>query len=269
MPSNNLKRVQLPLFFLFSLIISWAIWIPLAAIKMSNPAAVAATGSPVNILAVWGPGLSAMILSLLIAGKAGLRTLFRPIRIWRVGALWYLFVLLYPAALKLAAYGIDTALGRSYRLTFMPITHYFSPQQAMIMVPAAFIAAVPNALGEELGWRGFALPRLQEKLNALGASVVLGILWGIWHIPMWVMTSGTTGIHELASMLNIAGAAILFTWVYNGTRGSLLLAWLFHFSMTVTGYSLSRIPTATDEIAGWFVIVLVVLVAGPRRLGRA
>ena len=268
MLSDNLNRCQLPLFFLFSLIISWAVWVPQAVVKMSNPAAAAATGSPMNVLAVWGPGLSAIILSLLIAGKAGFRWLFRPVLIWRVGAFWYFLVLLYPAALKLAAYGIDMVLGRSYELVFLPIRLYFSPQQAIVMVPAVFIAAVPNALGEELGWRGFALPRLQEKLNALGASIILGLFWGIWHLPMWVSTTGTIGMHELAMMLNIVGLAILFTWVYNRTSGSVLLVWLFHFSITVTGYSLSKIPTATDEIMSWFVIVLVVLMAGPRRLWR-
>ena len=269
MISNNLKRFQLPLFFLFSFVIAWAIWIPQAIVKLSNPEAAAAAGSPINGLAVWGPGLSAIILSLLIAGKEGLRNLLHPLRMWRVGALWYLAVLLYPAALKLAAYGIDMALGRSYELVVMPIAHYFNPQQAVVMVPAVFIAAAPNTLGEELGWRGFALPRLQEKFNALGASIILGLLWGIWHFPMWVAASGGFGIQELVYMLNIAGNAILFTWVYNRTRGSLLPVWLFHFSMTVTGYLLSKIPTATDEIIGWFVVVIVVLAAGPRRLGRA
>jgi hypothetical protein len=92
MLSNWLKRFDLSLFFLLSLSISWAVWVPLAASKMGNPGAAAASGNPVNVLAVWAPGLSAMILSLFFEGKTGLRSLLRPIRFRRVGAFWHLVV---------------------------------------------------------------------------------------------------------------------------------------------------------------------------------
>ncbi len=262
------KRLQLPAFFLLTLIVSWAIWVPLALAKVNGSGTASAAGSPVNLLAVWGPGIAAIVLSLAAGGGRAVRALFRPIRLWRVGPIWYLFALLYPAAVKLAAYGVDRALGRDYTLTFLPLAHFFTPQQAAIMVPAAFISAIPNTLGEELGWRGFALPRLQRSFGALVAAILLGIFWGVWHVPMWMMTSGTFGAHEIAALAGIVGASILFAWLYNGTGGSLLLAWLFHFSMTSTGYAISAAPTWTDEILGWLVVAAVVAVAGPRQLSR-
>jgi membrane protease YdiL (CAAX protease family) len=261
--SNYVKRFQLPLFFLLSLIISWAVWIPEAAATLGNRDVVAG-GGPLDALAVWGPGLAAILLSLLTAGKAGSRALFRPIRRWRIGIQWYLFVLLYPAAIWLVARAIDGVFGQSYELTFMPILTYFGPEQA-IMVPIALVFALPNTLGEELGWRGFALPRLQAKYNALVSSIILGLFWGFWHIPLWV-AFGQTELPLVTNVVAMVQLAILCTWVYNSTGGSLLLAWLFHFAMTVTQYFLAPIPTLTDDILGWGIAVLVVIIAGATHL---
>jgi uncharacterized protein len=93
-----------------------------------------------------------------------------------------------------------------------------------------------SPLGEEIGWRGFALPRLQARLGPLVASLIIGVIWAIWHLPL-VWTAG----HPLAEMplyfhlAHMVVAAILFTWLYNGSGGSLLLVILFHTSMNVTG----------------------------------
>jgi len=266
MLSNYVRRFQLPLFFLLSLIISWAVWIPEAAATLSNREAAVAGGGALDVLAVWGPGLSAILLSLLMAGKVGPRALFRPIRRWRVGIQWYLLVLLYPAAIWLVARAIDAVFGQSYELTFMPILTYFGPEQA-IMVPVALVFAFPNTLGEELGWRGFALPKLQAKYNALVSSIILGIFWGVWHIPLWI-AYGQTGLPLLIDVVSMVTLAILYTWVYNSTGDSLLLVWLFHSAMTITQYFLAPIPTLTDDILGWVMAVLVVIVAGAPHLSR-
>jgi len=264
MLSNYVKRFELHLFFLTSLLISWSIWIPEAAATLSGRDASVAAGGPLGLLAVWGPGLSAIILSLLIKGKAGLRELFSPIRLWRVGIQWYLIVLLYPTAIWLLARAIDVLFGQTYELKFMPIISYFGREQAF-MIPIAFISILPNTIGEELGWRGFALPKLQIKYNALSSSIILGLIWAIWHIPLWIAL-GRTGRALPTDALVTIGAAILYTWVYNSTGGSLLLVWVFHFATTATGYLLTPIPTYTDDIVGWIIVVLVIIVAGPKHL---
>jgi len=267
MLSNYVKHFQLHLFFLLSLVISWAVWIPEAVATLGGRDASVAAGGPLGLLAVWGPGLSAILLSLMMAGKAGTRALFSPIRRWRVGIQWYMLVILYPAAILFIARATDAVLGRSYELTFMPILTYFSTEQAMIMVPVALISVLPNTLGEELGWRGFALPKLQTKYNALVSSIILGLIWGIWHVPLWIVL-GRTGQALPIDAVNVIMPAILYTWVYNSTSGSLLLVWLFHFAMNTTGYLLAPIPTFTDEILGWIIVVLVVIIAGPAHLSH-
>jgi membrane protease YdiL (CAAX protease family) len=265
MLSDFVKRFQLPLFFALCLVIAWAIWIPQAVTKLSAPQTPFAGGSPLNLLAVWAPALSAILLSRLKDGKAGQQALFQPIRRWRVGIRWYLFILLYPAAAWFLARGFDALLGRAFELT-IPILGYFPPEQSY-MVAVALIFAVPNTLGEELGWRGYALPRLQTKSNALMASIVLGVFWAVWHIPMWI-ANGSMGMDLLRSGLTLITYTIIFTWVYNNTGGSVLLAWLFHTSMTITQYLLQIPLTLTDDIVRWCLAVLVVILAGATHLSR-
>jgi membrane protease YdiL (CAAX protease family) len=260
------KRFRLPLFFLLCLVISWPIWIA-KAVAFLDSGKVVLTGGPLDALAVWAPGLAAILLSLLAGGRPGIGALLRPIRRWRVGIHWYLFVLLWPAALWFATLAIDTVLGRSYEPRFLPILDYFGPDQAVIMVPLALVFAFPNTLGEELGWRGFALPGLQAKLSALASSVILGAFWGLWHVPFWVGL-GKTGMALLVPVVTMVGNAILYTWVYNSTGGSLLLAWLFHLSMTVTQYLLAATPTLTDDLLTWAVALVVILLTGPKHLSR-
>jgi membrane protease YdiL (CAAX protease family) len=196
----------------------------------------------------------------MITGKKGVRALFHPIHRWRVGIHWYILVLFYPAAVRLVARAIDIILGQSYEFPFMPLLTYFGPNYTF-MVIIALVFALPNTLGEELGWRGFALPKLQEKYNALVSSIILGIFWGLWHIPLWI-AFGQTAVPLLINVIGIVGTAILFTWVFNSTKESLLLVWIFHFAMTVTGYLLSPIPTLTDEIISWIIIVIIIYITG-------
>jgi membrane protease YdiL (CAAX protease family) len=263
--SNTFKRFHLPLFFLLCLIISWAIWVPQALARLSDPQTPFAGGSPWNLLAVWAPGLSAILVSRVMAGKAGPGALFRPVRRQRIGIGWYLFVLLYPAAVWLLARAVDALLGRSFEFT-IPLLTYFSAEQSY-MVVVALVCAFPNTLGEELGWRGFALPRLQARHNALVSSLILGLFWAFWHIPMWI-AGGMMGQDLLRSGVTIATVAIIFTWVYNNTGGSLLLAWLFHTSITITQYLLETPLTLTDDILRWGFAILIVVVAGSTHLSR-
>lgn len=263
--SNTVKRLCLPLFFLLCLIISWAIWVPQALARLGDPETPFAGGSPWNLLAVWAPGLSAILLSRVMAGKAGPGALFRPVRRQRIGIGWYLFVLFYPAAIWLLARAVDALLGRSFTFT-IPLLTYF-PAEQTYMVGVALVCAFPNTLGEELGWRGFALPRLQARYNALVSSLILGLFWAVWHIPMWI-ANGAVGLDLLRSGVSIATVAIIFTWVYNNTGGSLLLAWLFHTSMTITQYILETPLTLTDDILRWGMAILIVVLAGSTHLSR-
>lgn len=238
---------RLGLFFLLTLAISWAIWLPQAAAALGRPVAALPLDSPLMLLAVWAPGCAAALLALQAAGLAGLRALLRPLRIWRVGARWYLFALLFPAAIWLAGRGIDTLLGARYELR-SPLGALGAPAAGML--PLLILLALPNALGEELGWRGFALPRLQARASAMGASVLLGLLWGLWHVPT-LIAQGALAPSAPAIAAAIVGPvplALLYTWLFNHTRQSLLPVWLLHASDAATQYLLPRLPSPTDDL---------------------
>ncbi len=136
------------------------------------------------------------------------------------------------------------------------------------MLHVLVIFAFPNALGEELGWRGFALPKLQTRCSALLASITLGLFWGLWHIPIWIAQNhaGTSTLSVLWMVLSTVPTAILFTWVYNNTHGSLLPVWLLHASIASTGYFTPALASHTHAIVSWIAAAVIVAVTGPTRL---
>src|SRR5215218_971300 len=145
---------------------------------------------------------------------------------WRVGLRWYAVVLLLPVALILVAVYMNVLLGAS-----APSAAELGQwPRLFLLFPLLLILDGP--LGEEPGWRGFALPRLQVGYSALFASLILGAIWAFWHLPKLMMDSSFRPVPFV--LFAIAGA-ILFTWVYNSTNGSVLLTILFHGSVNAIG----------------------------------
>jgi membrane protease YdiL (CAAX protease family) len=177
--------------------------------------------------------------------------------------LGYLIALLLPAGLWLVGRALDTLLGRSYTVESVATDPDLAPYLAVFLI-GAFI----YTLGEELGWRAYALPRLQQHRSALIAALVIGVLWGLWHVPTFI-AQGHTGPDLVPPVMSPIAASVLFTWVYNSTGGSLLLVWLFHTASTITGYLFGELPTVTEELVGMAAAVVVVLVAGPTHLSRS
>jgi len=258
-----LVKYQIILFFVFSYLISWAIWIPQSLSYLGICEVYIPSESPINLLTVWGPGLAAILLVILMAGKIGLRKLFSPIKRWRVAIHWYIFVLFLPAVVQLVSHGLYILIGRSSKL--IPALSELGPDYAT-MLPLLVIFVIPNALGEEIGWRGFALPRLQKKYNALISSIIVGIFWSIWHIPTWT-AQGFLGLTLVNLIINIILYSILFAWIFNNSNKSLLLVWIFHITIAVTGYFLGS-PTLTDSILLLLVVIIIVALSGPKNLSK-
>jgi membrane protease YdiL (CAAX protease family) len=207
--------------------------------------------------------------------------LFKRLLIWRVGVRWYMFVLFWPAVLSLAKTGIGVVLGGAVPDFSQPpfVQLYPLPPELLNTVP--FIVFLPfvflqqmlmgSSMGEEPGWRGFALPRMQAHQSSLRASLLLGLFWGVWHLPLW-LTKG----HPMQetfwgwSVLGLMATAVLFTWVYNHTKGSLLLALLFHTSIAITGLFLASAETYSSiEVAlNWGVAIIAIAVSSPKHLSR-
>ena len=273
------RRHSLLAFFLLAFGISWIVWVPAAAASwglLSLRLPLALTG----LLGAFGPSLGAIILTSASDGVPGLRRLLGGLFLWRVGIRWYTFVLLYPAVISLTTTAFYVLFGGPAPdfadppvLRLYPLPPELSAVGPWPLQPFVFIQTllIGSPMGEEIGWRGYALPRLQAIRSALGASLILGLLWGLWHLPLY-LTYG----HPLSEvflgwyLLDIIADAVLFTWVYNNTRGSLLLMLLFHTSIAITGLFLA-FPQTTPLLGLALklgVIATVIITAGPARLSR-
>jgi len=201
-------------YFLLAFVITWSLQLPalLAARHVIEGPAdryMALVG-----LGAFGPMAAAMIASR-IEGT-GIRALFRPLSIWRVGARWYLAALALPGGIFVVAAGAYDLLGGHGEPLLYP------PNDA-----AYLLAALVFPFGEEIGWRGFAFPRLRDRVGPLGASVVIGIAWTFWHVPMLTLQGVAPWLYAVFVPFMVGGS-ILFAWIYQRTGGSLLLAVLTH-----------------------------------------
>jgi membrane protease YdiL (CAAX protease family) len=215
-----------------------------------------------------GPSLAAFVMEYATGGKAGVVRLLRAIGRWRVGFRWYLFAILGIPAINVLGGVFVPGVLASYR----------PPALAWIQgYPASFLRAlvIGGPLGEEPGWRGFALPRLQRRYGPLVGTVILAPLHVLWHLPMfWVPQWGTprdTALDVLWYALSGTAVTFVFTWLYNRTRGSVLLAVLAHTSMDAFFLPpFFAAPVAASNLPftfGFGVFALLLVVATRGRLG--
>ncbi len=230
----------------------------------------------VYIFLGWGFIFAALIMTGLTLGKEGVINLLRRYLLWRVNGKWYLVAFfLIPAlnylAVLLNAVFTQTPIDYSSALAY----DIFGPAANLLLLIVPFFLFDAIANGEEMGWRGYVLPRLQAKHSALIASLILAILWAFWHVPKFVTHWNT--ITFFWFIVDEIAKAILMTWMYNNTRGSLLLVTLFHASFNTAGLLLPIANNLTDtnmnmrafiSLLELIAAVIVVIYAGPDQLSR-
>jgi len=203
---------------------------------------------PILILGGWGPSVAAVICAGLDEGRQGVRRLFRSLLVWRVSIGWYLFALLTPLVLTAVATWMS-GFGAAAR-------ERFDVKAMLGSVPLAYLSALPFGPGEELGWRGYALPRLLRSYGIWGSTLLLGAAWTLWHAPMIFLMPGAAlpefmppSVGSIAVYLARCVAITgIMTFVYCNTRGSVLLAVLFHLTFNTSESILfSGLPTPTDD----------------------
>lgn len=256
-----MKSRIVALFFILTLAISWLAWVPAALAKLNGePSLFAPEGFIGGALARWMPGIVAVLLALYLGGKVELAALLRPLKTWRVGLGWYLFALLFQVGLFFLARLVDGIRGINPEVV-SPLVSVYGAEMAALMTPALILSALPGAFAEELGWRGFALPRLQQKTSPLVASLLIAFIWGVWHLPLLVYF-GEVPPNDVIGMsivvLNFVPITLLYTLLYHRTQGSLLLVTLFHLGQQFANNLLGTWPTMTDELITW-VLALGVL----------
>lgn len=204
-------------FFALALGITWTLQLPAVLALLGVISGPPERFLPLVGLGAFGPVSAAVIVPWIESGRGGVREVFRPMRTWRVGIGWYALALGLFWGIHVAGTAVYAVLGGHE-----PGRWFYPPENgaqiaAMIMMP----------LVEEPGWRGVALPRLQRRHGPLRASLVLGVLWAFWHAMMFVL-QGFSPLMFAIAVLNIVAGSVVFTWFYNRTRGSLLLAVLAH-----------------------------------------
>ena len=204
-------------FFIGALGITWLFQLPALLAQQGIIAGPVERYLLPAVLGGFGPLIAAVLAARIEAGSAGVRALFRRIRIWRMSPLWYLVALGLVAAIYVAGTAVYRLFGGDDAGRWLYLPENAQHISAMIVIPIA----------EEPGWRGFALPRLQERYSPLRASLVLGICWAAWHTVMFVLQGATPLIFVIA-IANILVGSVVFSWIFNRTRESLLLAILAH-----------------------------------------
>jgi len=248
-------RYPLASFFVMAFLFSWVSVLP-RILNQELPV------EPFLILGAFvGPTLSALIVTIMSGGRKGLGAFARSYIQWRVGIVWWLIVLFgILVALNLVAVMF---LGSSVLTEFLGNLGVILPTYLITLI----IGVILGPLWEEAGWRGFALPRLQERVGPFTGSIILGVLWAVWHIPGYF--GGWMESTFLALLVYCIGFSILATWVYNHTRGSILLMILLHSSSNaaisvgtkVLPANLSNVMQAF-VFSGWIPAIMSVLVAG-------
>lgn len=260
---NWIKRNSLISYFIIAYAVSWSFEIPLA---LSYQKIISAQIPMwLHYFVALGPLSAALIMTLLTEGRAGLHHLVARIFKWRVDVRYYVFAILVPVGMFTLACLLNRILTGSWPdLTLLGEVDYLP---YLTPLGALGIWLITFGLGEETGWRGYALPHLQKTRSATTSTLILGILWAGWHLPMFFyrdtyIQMGIMAFPMLA--ISLLFAAMIFTWLYNSTNGSLWIVILFH---AVFNWLTSN--EAGGQFAGMILSVAVILWAlyVPRRYG--
>jgi len=249
-----LRRHRVGVFFALALSLSWLAFIPYMFTEDGIP------------WFTFGPAAAALIVAAVTGGWRSVKSLLGSIVRWRVNPSWYLAALGLPFLAQLGSIAINPLFGAAAP-NWSAI-----PPFAEILPMVALFAVFSGPLGEEIGWRGYALPQLLKNHGALAASLILGVVWAIWHLPL-ILVDDFTSYGALMPVL----AAIVFTWVFQNGRGSVLLAILMHVSHQNSVRYLSRVYTDGDKVmqqwlaVGFWLgmVALILSVYGARSFTRA
>ena len=253
------RRYPLTTFFVLACALSWWPWIFYSFGLLPNP-----------IVGV-GPFLAALVVLALTEGKSGVMGLLRRMVRWRVGIQWYAVALLLPIVVTLAAAALNVFLLGAQRTSSVADLGGLSSFLLLFLLSLL----IPGLAGtwEEPGFRGYALPRLQFRYSALIASLILGVLWAFWHLP-FVVTGEDIWIDAFPFIIEWS---IVYTWLFNNAKGSVLIVMLFHtMNNTVSGAFVGQMFSGADSVnQAWLrlllwgvVAIVLVVVYGSQNLSR-
>ncbi|HSK89311.1 MAG TPA: type II CAAX endopeptidase family protein [Anaerolineales bacterium] len=177
-------------------------------------------GEVIPVVMVFIPALVAISLTALSEGKTGVRSLLGKLAQWRIDLKWVIIAFALALAIRLTMSLIAWGLGMISSIQLRPggVASY------VLLAVVFFVFAIP----EELGWRGYALPRLLERRSPLAAGLIVGVLWGSLHLSLLLPGMMNEGAAPLPTLLGLVGGSVIFTWLYVNSGGNILLTALFH-----------------------------------------
>ncbi len=238
-------------YFALTFALSWLAWVPLLFLAVPEP-----LRGLLLVAGSFGPSAAALILLTKRSGWGGTRSELAPRVRWRLP--WWLWVvaILGPATIILIAIAISALAGR-------PVVGWQDPSRLYLIIPVfAYVAILGGPLGEEIGWRGYALPRIQQGYGPVVAALLVGAVWALWHAPLFGI-DGTVqrSVPTAAFAIQIITTSVIYTWLWNRTQ-SLPLVIAFHAAFNTSVGLLPILPdTAGSQTALWIALGMAAVVA--------
>jgi len=240
-------------FLVLTFAVTWICFTTVAALAIP---AHAPLGALLLLLGAFAPGLVALWLTARADGSTSVRALLGRTLQWRVAAPWYLFAVGYIAAIKLAVALVHRMVSGAWPRF---------GDEPWYLIPAAIVVSTPFQAGEELGWRGYALPRLTRRFGLARASILLGLIWAGWHLPQFfIRESDTYGQSFVVFVLQVTALSVAMAWLYAHTNGSLLLVMLMHAAVNNSKDIVpSALPHGTNafglsaSLVAWLTVTLL------------
>jgi uncharacterized protein len=234
----------------------WTLYFTVVAVSIP---AGSLPGRTLILLGAYSPGIVALALTARAEGTAGVRALLGRVVQWDVAAKWYVFAVSYMAAIKLAAALIHRGIAGAWpRFGADPL----------FLIPLAIAFSTPFQAGEEIGWRGYALPRMATRVGLARASVLLGLIWAVWHLPQFFIRDGDSyGQSFWVFVLQVTALTVAMAWLYAQTSGSLLPVMVMHAAVNNSsgivpsavpdGTSMFGLSASSTTLVGWLTVALL------------
>jgi CAAX protease family protein len=248
--------ISLLVFFLLTYAVMWTLFFTVVAASIPSGSLA---GTVLILLGAYSPGIVALALTARAEGTAGIRALLGRVVQWDVPAKWYVFAVSYMAAIKLTAAVIHRAIAGAWpRFGAEPL----------YLLPLALAFSTPFQAGEEIGWRGYALPRMAVRWGFARSSVLLGLIWAFWHLPQFFMPDGNSYRQAFfVYVIQVTALTVAMTWLYAHTSGSLLPVMVMHAAVNNTkdivpsavpgGTSTFGLSASSTTLIGWLTVALL------------
>ncbi len=217
------------IFFFLTFVYSWLLWLPsiLSGLGVEIPFDVSVYTSVVVPIGAFAPMLAAITLIYRKGRWPGVKAYFRAAFDFRVEPLYYILAFLLPIVIHVIAHYLAPAMGLEVADTLFPAD--LPVPTIVLAIPYFFLMLLIGGGQEEFGWRGYAQQPMQERFGVVTASLLIGVIWGFWHLPLWLMPGdGHSTYPFIAFLLMTTSISVVYAWIFNTSGKKLIIAIIFH-----------------------------------------